>query len=307
MTTISIIAIMLMLQLAIIFSSVQKYQADAQHTNTDNSNGVMYNSSKKYGYSELPQIVTYGNNVYVLWLDNTIGSRDVLLRKSADGGNTFDSKIIDLSKGVGGGGAFNPKIITLVNNVYVVWENTPENNGQIIFTKSNDAGNSFSDPVNLGNNTGFSGYPQIAVSKKSNYVYVVWHNAGNGITFRRSADGGNTFDKVTNLSNNISLSFQPQLAVSETDDNNLFIAWIRIHRFIEEKQHLPSYDIVFRKSTNKGGTFEDNSINLINNSTGFADGLRLATSQNNVYALWTNGTIVPNNDLSYRYSIYQKP
>ena len=65
-----------------------------------------------------------------------------------------------------------------------------------------------SSPVNLGNNTGFFGYPEIAVSK-SNYVYAVWHNAGDGISFRRSTDGGNIFDKEINLSNNIPLSFQP--------------------------------------------------------------------------------------------------
>ena len=47
-----------------------------------------------------------------------------------------------------------------------------------------DGGNTFSNPVNLGNNTGFFGYPEIAVSK-SNYVYVVWHNAGDGISFKK--------------------------------------------------------------------------------------------------------------------------
>ena len=307
--TTTIIGIMLILQLAVTFSP--PLQANAQHTNTGNGNGVMYSSSKRYGHSELPQVAAYGNNVYVAWLDDILGSRDVFLRKSTDGGNTFDAKIIDLSKNNmrAGGGAFNPKIIASANNIYVVWENTPQNNGQIFFTKSTDGGNTFDNPINLGNNTGFSGYPQIAVSENdNNYVYVVWHNAGNGITFRKSTDGGNTFGKVINPSNNVALSFKPQLALPDRDDNNnnVYVAWIRMHPSIENKQHLPSYDIVFKKSVNNGETFEDKDINLVNNSTGFADDLRLVTSKTNVYASWTNGTIVPHNDLDLTDIVFTK-
>jgi len=278
---------------------MQKYQANAQHTianNTSGSNGDMSNLSDNNGHSELPQVTASGNNVYVVWLDDTPGSRDVFLRRSNDGGNTFDTKIINLSKNnlQGGGGAFNLKITALANNLYVVWENTPENNGQIFFSKSTDGGDTFSNPVNLGNNTGFFGYPEIAVSK-SNYVYVVWHNAGNGISFRRSSDGGDTFDKAINLSNNIPLSFQPQIAISDKYDNNVYVVWTKIHSYkIQNNQQQPSrYDIVFRKSIDRGETFDDKGISLANNSSGFSDNLLLATSGTNVYVLWVNGTIVP--------------
>jgi hypothetical protein len=276
---------------------MQKYQANAQHTianNTSGSNGDMSNLSNNNGHSELPQVTASGNNLYVVWLDDTPGSRDVFLRRSNDGGNTFDTKIINLSKNnlQGGGGAFNLKITALANNLYVVWENTPENNGQIFFSKSTDGGDTFSRPINLGNNTGFFGYPEIAVSK-SNYVYAVWHNAGDGISFRRSTDGGNTFDKEINLSNNIPLSFQPQIATSD-NDNNIYVVWTKIHSYkIQNKQQQPSrYDIIFRKSTDRGQTFDGKGISLANNSSGFSDDLLLATSGTNVYALWVNGTIV---------------
>jgi len=276
---------------------MQKYQANAQHTianNTSGSNGDMFNLSNNNGHSELPQVTASGNNVYVVWLDDTPGSRDVFLRRSNDGGNTFDTKIINLSKNnlQGGGGAFNLKITALANNLYVVWENTPENNGQIFFSKSTDGGDTFSRPINLGNNTGFFGYPEIAVSK-SYYVYAVWHNAGAGISFRRSTDGGNTFDKEINLSNNIPLSFQPQIAISD-NDNNIYVVWTKIHSYkIQNKQQQPSrYDIIFRKSTDRGQTFGGKGISLANNSSGFSDDLLLATSGTNVYALWVNGTIV---------------
>ena len=99
------------------------------------------------------------------------------------------------------GGAFDPRIASYGNNVYVIWENTPENNGQIFFIRSTDGGYKFSNPVNLGNNTGFLGFPRIGIFE-NNYVYVVWHDASQDILFRRSSNGGDTFDKTINLSNN---------------------------------------------------------------------------------------------------------
>ncbi|HET7391536.1 MAG TPA: sialidase family protein [Nitrososphaeraceae archaeon] len=180
-----LVLLLLVLQFVTSFESLQNYHAFAQHTIAYNTNAIS-NLGNNNGHSEMPQMTASGNNIYVVWLDDTLGSREILLRRSTDGGNTFDSKIINLSKNnmEGGGGAFNPEITALANNVYVIWENTPDNNGQIFFSKSSDGGSTFSNPINLGNNTGFSGDPQIAVSK-NNYVYVVWHNAGDGISFRR--------------------------------------------------------------------------------------------------------------------------
>ena len=60
-----------------------------------------------------------------------------------------------------------------------------------------------------------------------------------------------------------------------------------------EQSGQPSrYDIIFRKSIDRGQTFDGKGISLANNSSGFSDNLLLATSGTNVYALWVNGTIV---------------
>ena len=96
-----VLRLLLWLQSAAAFAPMQKYQANAQHTianNTSGSNGDLSNLSNNNGHSELPQVTASGNNVYVVWLDDTPGSRDVFLRRSTDGGNTFDTKIINLSK-----------------------------------------------------------------------------------------------------------------------------------------------------------------------------------------------------------------
>src|SRR5215204_962291 len=69
------------------------------------------------------------------------------------------------------------QIVANANNVYVVWQesvtqNSYENNYDIYFKKSDDNGNTFSKPINLSNNSGFSEHPQIAVSK--NGIFIVW-------------------------------------------------------------------------------------------------------------------------------------
>ena len=45
------------------------------------------------------------------------------------------------------GGAYNPQIIAEYNYVFVVWEHTPDNNGQIFFKRSVDNGNTFDKTV----------------------------------------------------------------------------------------------------------------------------------------------------------------
>src|SRR5215211_3900800 len=66
------------------------------------------------------------------------------------------------------------------NDVYIVWQDSvpgttagsSHRNYDIFFTKSSDAGTSFGKEINLSNNNGFSGHPQLATS--GNNVYVVW-------------------------------------------------------------------------------------------------------------------------------------
>jgi hypothetical protein len=74
------------------------------------------------------------------------------------------------------------QISTSNNNIYVVWqESKPGNdlrNYEILFKRSVDDGNSFSQEINLSNNTGFSEHPQI--SSVADNVYVIWADDTNG-------------------------------------------------------------------------------------------------------------------------------
>ena len=235
------------------------------------------NLSNNIGHSELPQLMSYGNNVYVVWIDDTSGKRNIYFKRSTDNGCTFGPTI---ELGNQNGGSIDPKMAVSGNNVYVLWEHTPGNNGGIFFTRSTDNGGTFSSIKNLGNNTGFNGFPQIAVS--GNNVFVVWHDATHGIFFTRSTDNGGTFSSIKNLGNNTGLNGFPQIAVS---GNNVFVAW-----------RDATHGIFFTRSTDNGGTFGNPVIlyKVKNEGIGskvFGPRITAYPRSDNVYVVWHSGDI----------------
>ena len=257
------------------------------------------NLSNNIGHSELPQLMSYGNNVYVVWIDDTSGKRNIYFKRSTDNGCTFGPT---MELGNQKGGSIDPKMAVSGNNVYVLWEHTPGNNGGIFFTRSTDNGGTFSSIKNLGNNTGLNGFPQIAVS--GNNVFVVWHDATHGIFFTRSTDNGGTFGnpvilyKVKNEGIG-SKVFGPRITAYPRSDN-VYVVWhsgdikqhARVKALISDAQYI--------RSTDNGATF-GNVVNLSNYS-GSSVNPQIAVSQNNVYAVWTNN-VTGNEDIFFKKDV----
>jgi len=234
------------------------------------------NLSNSSGDSVVPKISSSGNNIFVLWEEERSPySYDIFFTRSTDYGKTFsDPKNLSNNTGNSDGS----KIFSSDNNVYVTWLNNNTGNYEIFFTRSTDYGKTFSDPINLSNNSGSSTDPNIVSS--GNNVYVTWYDntPGNGdILFAKSTDNGKTFDKAINLSNNIRYSYSPQISSS---GNNVYVTWY---------DNSPDiYDIFFVKSTDNGKTFGD-AINLSNNSGSSTDP-NIVSSGNNVYVTWFDDT-----------------
>ena len=51
--------------------------------------GVTQNLSNNNEFSVNPSIAAFGNNIYVVWQDNTPGNSDIFFRASNDGGINF--------------------------------------------------------------------------------------------------------------------------------------------------------------------------------------------------------------------------
>ncbi|MFZ0629031.1 MAG: sialidase family protein, partial [Nitrososphaeraceae archaeon] len=153
-----------------------KQNDDLTMTNYPNSNTTnLTNNSEDSIYG---QIESFENNIYVVWQESVTETLpehnyDIFFIKSEDNGKTF-SKAINLSNST----EFSerPQIAVSKNGIFIVWTDTINpNNKEIIFTKSEDNGKTFSKAVNISNNSKNSSSQEISVFNEN--VYVVWQES----------------------------------------------------------------------------------------------------------------------------------
>lgn len=202
-------------------------------TSTDGGQtfGDILNLSNNTGFSEHPQLVVNGSNVYIVWADNTSLNRDIYLISSKDGGQTFGD-VINLSNNTAD--SHNQEISISGSNVYVTWldsEKYKQGDSRISIISSTDGGQTFGDVVNLSNNAGKSSFPKI--SSFGDNVYLAWNidridqsiiskgNTTDGIFFIKSTDNGNSFAKEISLT----ADQKPGEVQIDAEDNNIFIIW----------------------------------------------------------------------------------
>jgi hypothetical protein len=254
------------------------------------------NLSNNPSFSERQQMIVSGNNVYVVWRDESNGGdTDILFTVSHDNGQTFVDPPIDLSDN--DGGSAGQQMIVSGNNVYVVWEDQSDGDFDIFFTVSHDNGQTFvNPPTDLSNNTGDSRSPQMIVS--GNNVYVMWIDDSNGgdedIFFTVSHDNGQTFATPTDLSDNDERSFNPQMIVA---GNNVYVVW-------QDNSNGPDSDILFTVSHDNGQTFVNPPIDLSDNTgeSGINASHHMIVSGNNVYVVWQDDSSGPDSDIFFTVS-----
>jgi S1-C subfamily serine protease len=82
-----------------------------------------------------PSISTYGNNVYVVWSDNTFGNPEIFFTKSLDDGSTFN-EASNINEDPGISGVAQITIAPEVANLYLIWQDNAAGNPVIYFTKA---------------------------------------------------------------------------------------------------------------------------------------------------------------------------
>jgi S1-C subfamily serine protease len=240
--------------------------------------------------SETPSIASFGNIVYVVWTDKSLGSFDIFFIKSADGGNTF-SKPLNLSNDAGL--SYLPRIATNgKNNVYVVWTDNSPGNYNILFTRSLDGGASFDKPIILSNLKGVSNFPNLAVSGNDT-VYVVWSHKNNtdfdpwntenqtqtyDVFFTKSLDRGHTFSKPVNLSNNPANSQSPDVAISKM--GTVYVVW--------SDNSIGIYETFFTKSLDRG--LEFSKVSVLSSNLARSISPSILAYENSVYVVWSDNT-----------------
>jgi hypothetical protein len=253
----------------IIFGRSQDDGLTFEFTNISNTPGKI---------SWNPRIRADESNVYVVWNEMIGKVSDIFFSVSTDNGNSFSTPINvsnDPLESLDVGIAVNE------NKIYLVWNQSTSDSVDIFFSKSDDNGNKFSEPINLSNSKYVSQIirdTQIALS--GDKIFVVWYDKtedGSDVVFTRSVDGGLTFSNPINLSQTNAKSELPEVVAN---NENVYVVW--------QDYSKGNGEIFLRESTDSGATF--GSIrNLSNNekeSNIFILGPQIFLANNEVYTVW---------------------
>jgi hypothetical protein len=130
-------------------------------------------------------------------------------------------------------GGYEPKIIARQNSsdVFVFW-NYFYDCGQrvLLFKKSPDHGNTFSNSIVVADSNSAGSAPAIAASSGSNYLYAAWFKYSTQpsptLLFRKSIDNGLTFGDPVKVDTNGTVQDSILgILTSPTNNNNIGIVW----------------------------------------------------------------------------------
>jgi hypothetical protein len=193
-------------------------------TNAGQTFSPAKNISNTAAESSEPDIAVSGNNVYVVWIELINSKYEVFLSTSTNAGQTF-STAKNISNTTGA--SIGPSIEVSANNVYIVWTEADEltQPGEIFFTTSTNAGQTFTTPKNISNSPSEdSAFESIAASGSN--IYVIWREGSiflNEIVITTSTNGGQTFTTPTNISNTAGggISFNIDIAIDSGQNTTI--------------------------------------------------------------------------------------
>ena len=224
------------------------------------------------------QVAAWNNNVYMLWQDSVppgYRNYDIFIKGSMDGGATFGTPV-NLSNN--SGFSEHPQIAAYDNKVYAIWADDTSGNREVLFTRSEDNGNSFDKTNNLSNNTSDSFNQEIAVFGEN--VYVVWldqdENNNTNILLKVSVDGGSTFGSTMNISSNANQETFPKISAY---GSNVYVAWNMVK---ENQNERGNQGLFFVRSLDDGKTF--GNIIKLNREDNFGE-VQVATYNETVYVV----------------------
>ena len=228
------------------------------------------------------EIAVFGDNVYVVWLDQgEDDNTNILLKASADGGATFGRTV---NIGNNANEETFPKVAAYEGSVYIAWnmasDNVDERNNEgLFFVRSLDAGNTFDSIIKLNHENNF-GELQIAAFDET--VYVVsggLHSVDvNGLFFTKSIDGGRSFSDNVTIDENGTFVKPLNVEVSAYDEQFSYVA--------AQVSISGNEEILLLEMTGNNST---RVINLSNNPK-ISECPSIAMVGDNIYVVWEDMT-----------------
>lgn len=217
--------------------------------------------------------------VYVTYHDNSTGATQAYLIRSKK--KTKFRAPADITPH--NGGAFSPRVaLDSGEGVNIVWGDSKDGGGKVVFVRSTDQGASFTAPVDVSRSSGIAFDPEIAVDS-SDAINVVWQDNAPGqsvVMFSRSTDAGETFSDPKQISTGTGAAIEAAIAID--GQGRISVAWVD-----ESLGHAEAY---YARSTDDGESFSE-PIDVSNFPAGDIHKPTLATFRSTVYLAFQNGDL----------------
>jgi len=240
--------------------------------------GSPINLSNNTGFSEHPQIASVGNIIYIVWVDDSSGEREIMFCKSSDNGKTFSNSTIVSQNSKG------PNHVELAaegQSVYIVWNSfDKEMRNIILLSKSDDAGKTFAELREIGL-ADMETFPKIAAN--ADEYFVTWDKENDKDTEILFIKGHKNYNKMHNVTN------QSKLNREGIDGGETQVAANADHLLISWTNNMPvdKKHVYIRNSINNGNDFGNivrlSSINSSNVENIIIDGNSYIVWQDNIY------------------------
>ncbi|UCG68527.1 MAG: hypothetical protein JSV09_12055 [Thermoplasmata archaeon] len=277
-------------------NSPEPYSIDiyfANSTDGGNSFGVNKRVIDETGsnYQFVPNIAASNDFIGVVWEDERGG---IYFANSTDRGDTFgeSKRVSDIL----GTAVYYPKIEIGINGtIYVVWEHKIDDIYKILFSKSNDGGNTWTPSIKVCEDLTSEGQrmPSISLDTNDN-IYVVWRDTHDkdpdifsdmDIYFSKSTNGGNNFTTGKQISIDTFDEDQYHPSISVNNEGKIFVTWIEDKDFPNQENVS---DIYFANSTDGGNNFSTKQ--KINDCPSFSavytPSNAIAVNGSHIYIVW---------------------
>ena len=253
-------------------------RSEDNSTSFDKIKNLSNNTSDSFNQ----EIAVFGDNVYVVWLDqDEADNTNILLKSSFDGGATF-GRTVHISSDANQ--ETFPKIAAYEDSVYVAWNMAGDNlderdNEGLFFVRSLDGGNTFDNIMKLNHENDFG---ELQVAAFDETVYVVSggiHSVDvNGVFFTKSVDGGRSFSEPVTIDGNATFVNPLNVEVGAYDEQFSYVA--------AQVTVLGNEEILLLEMTGNDST---QVINLSNNPK-ISECPSIAMAGDNIYVVWEDMT-----------------
>ncbi len=234
------------------------------------------------------------NRVHVVWMDDSIGIRQIYYRRSTNNGATFGPKVALTSYN-----SFKGDVCISTNRgniVHVVWEDKRDGNWEIYYRRSTDGGVNWEAERRLTSTSTSSITPNITADMQGN-VYIVWQE-GQEVYFMESNDNGSTWGQMIPLTSGAIGDYLFPNIAAKYDGEYLHVAWT------DEKDG--DKDVYYRRrypvSAPEKETFSQNYAKILFSSLLFKDKIIFNLSLEKVNEVYENTPLK-----IFLYNIYGAP